>query len=204
MAKYEIERAPFPEHPNRCQAIAGDGDQCMNLALPGASNCAVHGGNAMIQSAEKQSHRNYNLTKYKARVDRFVDNPGIKSLREEIGIVRLILEETLNRCQDDQDLMLYSSKVSQLVREINTLVNSAHKLESSMGQLLDKMAVIQLSEEIVTVISDQLQESIESVLPHVPETAHEIVRTILEADLVDKIVNELAEAMERAHSTRDG
>ena len=47
-----------------------------------------------------------------------------------------------------------------MIRDIATLVTAAHKLESSMGLLLDKMAAVQLSQELVTIISDAMTKNI--------------------------------------------
>ena len=204
MAEYPVKRAAYPEHPERCQGQKRDGEQCMNLSVEHSEYCPVHGGNKGAQDTARAATRNYRLQRFTERVNAFADNPGVKSLREEIGITRMILEEVLNQCNSTGELLAYSSKIGSMIRDINSLVQSAHKLESSMGVLLDKMAVIQLSEEIVTLLSEELSDTTKDILALVPEEHREKAESILQADLVDKIIVRLGDAMERAHSASDG
>jgi len=118
----------------------------------------LHGGNKQIQSAKESSLRQYRLTKWQGKLNRFVDTPIIKSLRDEIGILRILLEERLNQTNDVQDLILQSGPISDLVLKIEKVVTSCHKLEDRMGQHLDKAAVIQLAGRFVRVISDELSD----------------------------------------------
>ena len=207
MAQYDVKRAPHPADPNRCQSRRGDSDQCMNLALPGSKYCPVHGGNKAAEVKAAEASTNYRLTIFKARVQEFATNPGVKGLREEIGITRLVLEEVLNNCNDHNDLLMSSSKISSLVRDINTLVGSAHKLESSMGLLLDKMAILQLGQEMVEIISSELVTVCTAVLAFVPEAQQEQVSDLLQNDFVDRIIARMQEAMAREgkpNSSRNG
>ena len=59
----------------------------------------------------------------------------------------MILEEVLNKCKDSKDLILKSSVISDLVVKVEKLVSSCHKMEGSMGQLLDKSAILQFAAE---------------------------------------------------------
>ena len=152
------------DSPDRCQSLNSRG-QCIFKKLDGSSFCAMHGGNKAIQAKEKESLNNYRLTKYQTRINNFTTNPSIKSIREEIGILRMLLEETINKCIDSNDLIMYASKISDLVMKIEKLVSSCHRLENKLGLMLDKMAALQLSNEIVTIISDHVTdpEAVDSI-----------------------------------------
>lgn len=201
MNKYPIERCDGEDDPERCQGQIRNSDQCMNKRLKGSSYCAVHGGNKAIQLEEKNQAMMFRLTQFKERVKDFATNPGIKGLREEIGITRMILEELLNgKCKTATDLLMHSSKISALIRDISILVQATHKLESSMGVLLDKMSAVQLSQEIVTIISEAMTKNLEAVLSFVPTDDHTKVTSILECDLVDQIVDGIGGALEHAGS----
>ena len=195
----DIERIEHDADPERCESQHRQTqDQCSNKRMPGSKYCKVHGGNAAAQAESKKQHNNYRLIKFKSRVDEFASSPGIKNLREEIGIVRMILEETLNQCKDTNDLMIYSAKITGLVREITGLVNSTHKLESSLGVLLDKMAVQQLGQEIVEIISSELTNTLDAILVFVPEADHDAVRALMNQNIVDKIIERMVTSMEQA------
>lgn len=171
-------RVPYPEHPNRCQSVNSVG-QCLNLAviLPDGSygtNCLAHNGNMQINRAKVNGLRNYNLSKWQARVEQFGSSSDVKSLRDEIGILRLLMEERLNRCQDAQDLILQSAPIADLVMKIEKVVASCHKLEGSMGQLLDKQAILQFAQQVIAIIGAALVGQEEKI----DQIASEIVKVI--------------------------
>lgn len=152
-----IPKAPYPEHPDRCQGIRHNQGQCTNLSAPHSSFCLCHGGNKGAEAVEKRSLSNYRLTKWQARLEEKVGKSELKSLRDEIGILRVLMEETLNKCTTNMDLILQSSKISDLAMKIEKLVASCHKLEGSMGKLMDKSAILQFASEIVEIIGRELQ-----------------------------------------------
>src|SRR3989304_338034 len=83
----------------QCKQVAM-GRQCPYLAEEGKDNCPRHIGCSRA-AEDKAKVRNYNLTKWKARVEEFAENEHAKSLREEIGIMRLMMETIINRCLSD-------------------------------------------------------------------------------------------------------
>jgi len=132
--------------------------QCNNLAVENGTVCLCHGGNVQLKVQADKSKRNYRLTQFQARLERHTDSTHIKSLREEIGILRMLLEERLNKCQSTTDLMLQSASISDLVLKLDKVVTSCHKLEGSMGQLLDKQIILQFGSEVVGIIGDEISD----------------------------------------------
>lgn len=152
-----MDRVPYPEHPDRCAGIAA-GEQCPMFAVKGGTQCMLHGGNKQLASQEAKSLRNYQLTKFRAQLERHATSDNIKGLRDEIGILRMMLETRLNKCNDEMDLLLHSGPISDMVLKIDRLVNSCHKLEGSMGQLLDKTAILQFANVVIDIISDEITD----------------------------------------------
>ena len=166
----DIVKAIDEADPNRCQGIAGNQGQCYNMAVKTEDGvygnfCLAHGGNKFLESQKKCAIRNYQLDKFKGRLNRHAGSSGLKSLRDEIAILRMIMEERLNACRDATDLILNSGAISDLVLKIDKLVSSCHKLEGSMGQLLDKSAILQFAAEIIEIVGDEVQneEVIEAI-----------------------------------------
>jgi len=118
-----------------------------------------HGGSHVVRKEQKEKLRNYRLSKWKARVGQFADSEGIKSLREEIGILRVILEEMLNQCKDATELLLFSARMAGLVMQIERLVVSCDKMEGKMGLLLNKDSVLQLASEFVEIINGEITDA---------------------------------------------
>lgn len=151
-----------PDDPHRCQAGEAKGGQCMNLAMRDgdkwAKNCSFHGGVDDLQRQRETSKNMYRLAKFGQRVGEFSNHSAVKGLRDEIGILRMILEERLNRCQDNDELLLQSNVISDLVTKIERVVTSCHKLEASMGQMLDKNQIIQFAEAMINVVASEIQD----------------------------------------------
>jgi len=145
------------DSPERCQGVNRQG-QCLNKREPGSDYCIAHGGNKGREKMEKESLKNYRLTKFQAQIQKYVDSPNIKCLRDEVGILRVLMEEKLNQCSDAKDLIYQSGPISDLVIKIEKLVTSCHKLEGSMGSLLDKQAIIQFGSELITLISSEIKD----------------------------------------------
>lgn len=143
--------------PERCQGIIAHG-QCDHKAIPGKQFCAVH-ISSTLRHEERKSQRNYRIAKYQARLEEFADNSQVKSLREEIGLLRMLMEEQMNSCQSQTDLLIASSKISDLVLKIEKVVTSCHRLEKSTGALLDKSAAIQLTSTFVQIIAEEVNDT---------------------------------------------
>ena len=136
----------------RCEATIVNG-QCRNIKEGGTNFCFLHGANKGIAKANSEIQRNYRLGRWQERINQLADNDQIKSLREEVGILRMMMEEILTKCEDSTDLLLYSSRISDLAMKIERLVISCDRLENRMGQLLSKRAVLQLAGEYVQIIN---------------------------------------------------
>lgn len=148
-----LHRVVNEDAPDRCEAVTSSG-QCRYNQYPGSKYCSQHGGTPR----EATKIYNYNLTKFKSRIADFATNPAIKSLREEVGVLRMMLEARLNACNDNTDLMLASTSISNMVLNIERLVNSCHKLEINLGQLLDRNKALQLADELIQIITSEIKD----------------------------------------------
>ena len=155
----EILKSCEANDPRRCQAVVATTGQCTHLSVEGQSYCPIH------RRPDWDKGRNYALTKFRAEIQRKADSSEVKSLREEIGILRLMLETRINKVADEMDLILHSGPISDLVLKIEKLVASCHKLEGSMGQLLDKSAILQFAGNVINIISEHVEdtEAIEAI-----------------------------------------
>jgi hypothetical protein len=143
-----------PDDPRCCQGVNKNGP-CNLKAVDGQRFCRIHFGIGN-KIAEKTAMRNYQLNVYQHRVDQFADNDQVKSLREEIGILRMLLEKTINLCKSENELLLYSNKIADLAMKIEKVVASCHKLELSTGTLLDKSTVMMLGDVIIQIVGEYL------------------------------------------------
>jgi hypothetical protein len=152
--RYNIDQ----HHPElRCISTVTNG-QCPYLKVPETDHCPMHGSNKGVINNNNEARRNYQLRRWKSRVDEFADNDQIKSLREEIGILRIVMEELVNKCEDSMDLLMSSHRIADVAMKIEKLVVSCDKLENRMGLLLSKRAVIQLAGEYVQIINNHVTD----------------------------------------------
>lgn len=159
MLQDEVKRISGPDDPRRCQGTTSLG-QCQQVALDGAHLCAMHGGKQVINKQAKESMNNYRLTQYRATIQEKAGSSSIKSLRDEIGILRLLIEERLNLCKTPAELILASGQIGDLVIKVEKLVTSCHRIEDSMGQLLDKSTLVQFADRVVQIIADNIKDSV--------------------------------------------
>jgi hypothetical protein len=175
--KYEIKRVEDTD-PMRCQAVNTQG-QCHNLATVQGGFCPVHGGNRAVAIQQAETQRLYKLTKYRARLNE-LDSPNhdVKNLREEIGILRIVMEEIVNNCTGPVDILAHAPKISDLAVKIGKLISACHSIEKSLGQYLDKNTLIQVAQEIVTIIATHISD----------------------AEVLDKIITGIEDTLIRASS----
>src|SRR4029077_12914332 len=100
--------------PERCQGVSSTKGQCQFKRATGSQYCKMHGGAAVLKSAEQERIRNYRLSKWQLRMNEFADSDQVKSLREEVGISRMVLEEIVNRCKDSTELLMCSAKIADM------------------------------------------------------------------------------------------
>jgi hypothetical protein len=170
--EHKLERIEYDADPERCQGVGGSA-QCPYKRVEGSQFCQRHGGNKALQSAERGRANMYRVQLYEQRLNELAEHDRVKSLRDEIAILRILMEETLNKCTDKSELLLYSGRISELAMKLEKLVTSCNKLEEKMGMLLDKSAALALAGQIVNIISTY----------------------VTDADIVDKISMGIIEAL---------
>ena len=179
MAKYPIEKVETG-NPDQCQGIMSTG-QCHNKKVPGSDFCPIHGGNKAGYAQSQKDNNMYRLAKYRDRLDSMNSGSNLKSLNEEIGILRILLEEIINQIKTPAELLAFTPQISDLTVKIEKLVTSCHKLEKSLSKYLDKTSIVQLAQETVAIIGKYVNDS----------------------DITLQISEELAEVINRMENTTD-
>lgn len=158
MADNKFERVQREDDPNRCQGViqGQNAGQCWFVAVPGCKFCIMHGGGRQANDNKAKELRNYRLTQYACRVGEFSNNPNIKDLRDEIGILRMTLESLLEFCDTPNKLLMYTDKITNLIEKVNKLVESCQRLEEKNNALLDRKVVIVIADSIVTLIGQYI------------------------------------------------
>lgn len=152
-----IERVTDMADPNRCKGVAR-GSQCTMKALPNTEYCPMHGGRIQENSNNRKEIHNLKLTKWAARLSQMANSSSIFSLRDEIGVMRITLEELLNKCSDANELLIYEPNICRLTMNIGKLVKDFHSIEQNMGQLLSKQALMDFAGQVVDIICQKIDD----------------------------------------------
>jgi hypothetical protein len=81
----------------------------------------------------------------------------IKSLREEIALTRAMIEKRLNMVDNDAEFVAAMPVIQSGMLTVEKLVSSCHAMETKLGLLLNKSALISLAQEIIQIIDDSLK-----------------------------------------------
>ena len=186
------------DDPDRCQADGSGGEgQCRYLSIKAlverdltnhlaytvdeaqaGKNCPKHSGSKQIEGVKRKKLHDYRLQVWQYRVSEFSESEQITTLRGEIGILRLLIEQILNRCQDHNELMMYSHKISDLIMKVERTVKTCNQMETNMGMFLDRSKAMMFAHEAVQIIS---------VHVHDPQAVDAISEGLISA--MSKVVN---------------
>jgi hypothetical protein len=128
---------------------------CPYIPLKNSDKCILHGYNLPHKEIKL-----YRIGRYEHRVKELAEHNAAKTLRQEIGVARMLLEEVLVKCQDSHDLLQYSTKIISMTKTIGELVVSCTRLEDRLGLVLDKNALINLAEQLSQILSEHLDQDI--------------------------------------------
>jgi hypothetical protein len=69
----------------------------------------------------------------------------------------MMIEKRWNLVKDDGDLLQACGPLNQMLQNMDRLVNSCHKIEQNLGQLLAKQAILALAKRMVEVMVEELE-----------------------------------------------
>lgn len=147
-----------PDHPRACQGNTGNGPCCYE-AMEGAQFCGLHGGGGTSAAQARRELKNYKLNSiYSDRVKEFGNSPGIKSLTDEIALLRTALEVIYNGIKTENEMLLYSDKVERLAKSIQGLLETAQKLQEKNKELLGRDVVIAIFDSLMEKICERVSD----------------------------------------------
>ncbi len=170
--------------PRRCQGAAQDG-QCRNLSEHGSKYCKHHGG---VDYLPAEQERGFLLAKADDKIRlTTVSNElePVKELRDTIALTHMLIEKRWNMIRVENDLLIHCGPLNQLIQTMEKLINSCHKIQTNLGELLARQAVLALAKELVAIVIDELQ-GIEDYEEIIDRITTRLVDTIRKADNIPK------------------
>jgi hypothetical protein len=68
----------------------------------------------------------------------------------------LLLTKIIGNCHSDNDLLLRSSTISEMVMKIDKLVRSCNKLDKSMGKMVNKQQLTEFGQVVIVLVAKYL------------------------------------------------
>lgn len=149
-----MERVSDPADPRRCVGQTQSG-QCRNFAEQGDDRCRAHAG--VENPGEKRMYL-LHKAQHQKRLTELSSSSQLTSLREEIGILRMLIEERLNLVKTDNDLLSAFGPLQQSFVTVERLVKTLHSMEQDLGLLLNKSAVVKLGQSLSQIIVEELRD----------------------------------------------
>jgi len=171
--------------PNRCKGASPEG-QCKNVALYNNDYCKLHSGGVDHLPAEQR--RGFLLAKAedKARLASVSnDLEPVKELRDTISLTHMLIEKRWNMVKEENDLLIHCGPLNQLIQTMERLITSSHRIETNLGELLARNAVLALAKEMVAIVIDEL-EGIEDYEEIIDRITSRLIDTIRSADNIPK------------------
>jgi glutamine synthetase adenylyltransferase len=149
-------RVNAQDDPRRCHGTTKTG-QCWNQVIDGGTLCpdCINDGGKLVEANRRQ----YLLTdpRYQTRLAELSTADEIKSLRDEVAIARMLVEERLNKIKSDQDLYTACGSINSLLLTIEKLVSRSHILEQNLGLLYHKSTILQMMQAFVAIVDEEVR-----------------------------------------------
>ena len=98
----------------------------------------------------------------------------------------MLIEKRWNLIKDDEtDLLMACAPLNQLLQTMERLVNSCHRIEQNLGELLARQAVLSLAKEMVSIVIDEI-EGIDDYEAIIDRITSRLIDTIKGADNIPK------------------
>lgn len=123
----------------------------------GVKDCPKHGSHTLAGN-ERQKLHSYRLNQWQLRLDEFADSSTIKSVRGEIGVLRILMEQILESCPDQNALILHAPRIADLASRLESLIVTCNKIEERTGIILDQDRAVKFATLVTTVIQKYITD----------------------------------------------
>ena len=145
---------------SKCKFIGPDG-QCPNQPAEDGEFCVQH---SLKAKANKYSLTHPALNKSKDRHDAA---SAIKDMREEITLTRALIETRLNMVRNDGEMIASMGCLHQFIGTVEKLISSCHRMDTNLGNLLNKGQLIALAQDFVNIVLEELGPGHEEVIDRI-------------------------------------
>lgn len=135
----------------------------------------------MKHTDESKRIKGYRLTdpELREKFDHHNDEASLQTVREEIVLLRAMIEQRLNMATNKAEKEAAFQIVTPAIAKVNTLVESLTKLARQTSTMVGKAALHKLGADIVTILTEELDgvpqydEIIDSVAARITQAVKE-------------------------------
>ena len=132
---------------------SGPRGMCPFDAVPGLDKCRKHGNIAEIIMAYR-----FTDPDLKERMDFHSRDELIESVKQEVVLVRALIEERRNFATNQSEKIQAFPQIIDATAKLERLVTSLARLEKQSGQVLEKAALHKLGRRLVEILTDALKD----------------------------------------------
>ncbi len=151
----------------RCTGITAKGQCVFEAEIPGG----------FCRMCSDQGKNNKKARLYQYLVERnkaIVDHPDKYTLKEEAGILRILLSTLLQKVESDpSEIMRRTPQISELITKIQLTVTAAIKCEKSMGNLMDRDQITKVAQLLIDVVAEQVQD--QTIIANIAKRFEEVI-----------------------------
>lgn len=150
--RYPLERTNIPEE--RCESPI----PCKYKKVENSRFCGRHGANKELEKKAKATMYEFKLDRVRSRTNMLAVDPTRYSTGNELAILRLTLEDVINRIGDEGELFQSSDTIRNLIMSIEKVVQTCLEQDRKLKLLLTVQDVVQL----IQLIMDDITEIVEN------------------------------------------
>lgn len=151
-----MERVTDLADPRRCQGAAKTG-QCWNVALPTSRFCKAHGGSLTDPEAAAKRRYLLNDVREQVRLNELVEHGKLTSLREEIALFQLMINERWNMAKTPVEKQQAMAAVDSMARTLEKLQKTYFQLEKESGNLLPREELVVRGQALAQAMLEELE-----------------------------------------------
>jgi len=106
------------------------------------------------------------------------DLEPVKELRDLIALQHILIEKRYNLITSDGELLAACGPLNQMLLTMERLVNSCHRIETNLGELLARHAVLALAREMVQIVISELEgiDDYEQIVDRITQRLVNVIR----------------------------
>lgn len=123
------------------------------MCVPGSKYCPSHGGRLKEIANQEAVKFEYRAGVFSQRIKDAANDGSIKDMRQEAGVLKMIIEERLSSCQNTSDLLIHAGPIGDMTVKLEKLIKRITEYDIACGNTMDKQQLIQFAEQFVRIAS---------------------------------------------------